>query len=123
MGMFGPDTYEEETPELLAAIDELLVRLDRIQLIYGGQMIGDGVRVVPTYSHRELHGLQVSDLDGLYVEVNGRRAYTKTKDGSIYADPDLIFNHVLPTIRQHQVLDDIVDATKEPPMTPDQERI
>lgn len=110
--MWGPDKYQEETPELMAAIAEIRARVKRLPGITGkGCLVADGVVVTPTY---RIDNDVFRIPDGYYIEVFSRRAYTEQSGDPSYADPKLIFESVLPALRHHQVLDDIVDASKEP---------
>jgi hypothetical protein len=111
--MWGPDKYQEETPELMAAIEEIQARVKRLLKTTGKScLVADGIVVMPTY---RIDNDVFRIPDGYYIEVFSRRAYTEQSGTSSYADPELIFEKVLPALRHHQVLDDIVDASKEPP--------
>jgi hypothetical protein len=110
--MWGPDKYQEETPELKAAIDELRRRV--LHLRFPGRALGflkvfrlDNRVVITTRTDMDVEfDVYVS---GWYVDVDNRRAYTEDEGGAAYADPDLLLGTVLPAIRQFMVLDDLAD--------------
>lgn len=103
--MWGPDKYLEETPDLTAAIQELRRRFAQLRrtepLTLSGLDVGDGVLLKRAHDGSN------------YVEVDGRRAYTEIRGDPTYAHPPLLFDRVLPALRQYMLLDDIVTATEE----------